>query len=128
MYCLLTNAAAYREAQEEVDRVIGAGSISPHHLQELKYLNAVLRESIRLYPPAPAFVLRSNTAADSCFQLGEHIVEGKPPILVLLENVHRDPEVYGDDAEYFRPERMLDANFDKLPKNAWKVSNSNLAP
>ena len=124
MSCLLKNAGAYREGQEEVDRVAGTGSITLHHLKNSKYLNAVLRESIRLYPPAPAFALQSKTPLGSYFQLGEHTVEGKPPTLVLLENVHRDPEVYGNDAENFKLERMLDENFDKLPKNAWKLSNS----
>ena len=107
-----------------MERVVRTGSITLHHLKNLKYLNAVLRESIRLYPPAAAFALQSKPPAGSYFQLGEHTVERKPPILVLLENIHRGPEVYSNDAEYFKLERMLDENFDKLPKNAWKLSNS----
>lgn len=42
------------------------------------------------------------------------------PILMLIKKAHLDPKVYGDDAIQFKPERMVDENFEKLPKNAWK--------
>lgn len=124
LYSLLKNPAAYRNAQAEVDRVLGTGPLELSHLKELKYLTAAFRESIRLYPPAPGFNIKSKDNNASHFTLGDHVVEGIPPIFVLMEKVHRDPEVYGQDAEEFKPERMFDEEFAKLPKNAWKVSNS----
>ncbi|RYP37718.1 hypothetical protein DL766_001367 [Monosporascus sp. MC13-8B] len=39
---------------------------------------------------------------------------------LFLEMAHRDPAVYGSDANEFKPERMLDESFNSLPKNAWK--------
>ena len=42
-------------------------------------------------------------------------------IIALLPAIHRDPDVWGEDADQFRPERMLDENLSALPKNAWKV-------
>jgi cytochrome P450 / NADPH-cytochrome P450 reductase len=56
---LLKNPETYFKAQQEVDRVLGRGKMRPEHLKELKYLNAVLRETLRLSPTAPAFS-RSN--------------------------------------------------------------------
>ncbi|KAF7346798.1 Fatty acid hydroxylase [Mycena sanguinolenta] len=41
------------------------------------------------------------------------------PYLIAWE-LHRDPAVWGDDAEEFRPERMLDGKFEALPPNAWQ--------
>ena len=35
-----------------------------------------------------------------------------------MEKVHRDPDAYGEGAEEFKPERMLDERFDKLPKKS----------
>jgi len=46
--------------------------------------------------------------------------------ILSLPQIHRDPLVYGDDADEVRPERMLDENFNKLPKNAWKPFGSGM--
>jgi cytochrome P450 / NADPH-cytochrome P450 reductase len=61
--------------------------------------------------------------------LKDEIIGGKYPvkkgetIVLLLAKAHKDPAVYGDDADQFKPERMLDENFDRLTKefpNCWK--------
>ncbi|KAH7085823.1 NADPH-cytochrome P450 reductase-like protein [Paraphoma chrysanthemicola] len=119
-YYLLKNPAAYEKAQHEVDEVIGKGPITVDHLTKLPYLNAVLRESIRLSPTAPAIGL---TAKEDTTLDGKYRVTKGTPIMALLPMVHRDPVAYGEDAEEFRPERMLDAEFDRRNKefpNCWK--------
>lgn len=50
---------------------------------------------------------------------GKYLVCKGDNVLSLLSRVHLDPEVYDEPLE-FKPERMLDENFNKLPKNAWK--------
>ncbi|KAF7186838.1 Bifunctional cytochrome P450/NADPH--P450 reductase [Pseudocercospora fuligena] len=112
-YCLLKNPDTYRKAQEEVDRVIGKESIEAHHLDKLPYITAVLRETARLHSTAPAFSLSPKSEHGEVIGGKYHISHGETA-LVLLHNVHRDPAIYGDDAEDFRPERMLDANFSKI--------------
>lgn len=37
----------------------------------------------------------------------------------FLPKLHLDPAVY-EDPLTFKPERMLDENFNKLPRNSWK--------
>lgn len=123
MYNLLKSPEAYVAAQKEVDDIIGDSAINIAHLKRLKYINAVLRETLRLWPPAPAFsrTLKPHTK-EEVILLGGYALPQGVPVMALLGKIQRDPVVYGDDAETFKPERMLDENFKKLPSNAWKVS------
>lgn len=126
---LLKNPNAYFAAQAEVDRVAGSSKLEPKHVNELKYINAVLRETLRLTPTAPAFsraIRPENTedpvyigARDTGSRHKYEIPRGKS-IVCLIGKIMQDPKVFGEDAGEFRPERMLDENFERLPKNAWK--------
>ena len=118
---LLKHPVAYQRAQAEVDDVIGQGQLKVEHLKNLKYLNAVLREALRLHPTAPAFSRAIRPDSGEQFpSVGGYAIDRKTKILALLPRCHRDPEVYGADAVEFRPERMLDENFNQLPSAAWK--------
>jgi cytochrome P450/NADPH-cytochrome P450 reductase len=55
---------------------------------------------------------------------GKYAIEPTSRIIALVGATQRDPKVYGDDANEFKPERMLGENFRKLPSAAWKVSFS----
>lgn len=119
-YYLLKSPEAYSKAQEEVDTVIGKGPITVDHLSKLPYLNAVLREALRLQSTAPSIGLM---AKEDTTLGGKYPIKKGVPIIALLPMVHRDPIAYGEDAEEFRPERMLDAEFDRRNKefpNCWK--------
>ena len=52
---------------------------------------------------------------------GRYKIEPNEPITVLFSKAQQDHAVYGEDAAEFKPERMLDEEFDKLPKGAWSV-------
>lgn len=109
--------------------MVGHSKLEPKHVNELKYINAVLRETLRLTPTAPAFsraIRPENTedpvyigAKDPASKHKYEIPRGKS-IVCLIGKIMQDPKVFGEDAEEFKPERMLDENFEKLPKNAWK--------
>lgn len=119
-YYLLKNPAAYQRAQQEVDNVIGKGPITVEQLSKIPYINAILRETLRLTPTAPAIALQAH---EDTIIGGKYEVSKGEPIIAFLPKVHRDPVVYGEDAEAWRPERMLDAEFDRLNKefpNCWK--------
>lgn len=89
----------------------------------------MLRETLRLTPTAPAFsrAIRPENTEDPVY-IGAKDPESKhkyeiprgKSIVCLIGKIMQDPKVFGEDAEEFKPERMLDENFEKLPKNAWK--------
>lgn len=56
MYYLLKDREAYNKVREEVDAVVGTDSVQLEHLSNLPFINAVLRESSRLYPTAPGML------------------------------------------------------------------------
>ncbi|KAK2016912.1 cytochrome P450 [Colletotrichum eremochloae] len=120
MYWLLKKPEVYRKVQEEVDRTVGDGPLRVEHVAKLKYLTAVIREVLRHSAPIYGFGRE--------VQKGEEVIGGKyrirtgEQVICFLAKSHLDPKVYGDDAEEFKPERMLDENFDRLMKefpNCW---------
>ncbi|KAF2761981.1 cytochrome P450 [Pseudovirgaria hyperparasitica] len=117
---LIKNPQAYQRAQEEVDTVIGRDKITVEHMSKLPYLNAILRESLRVASNIPmiGFGAKEDTTLG-----GKYHVKKGDSILAFLSNVHRDPIVFGEDANEWKPERMLDEEFEKRNKefpNNWK--------
>lgn len=119
---LLKNPSCYQKAQKEVDDVIGKEPVTLQHMSRLPYITACLRETLRLNPSAPAFTVRLKGDKPTVMG-GRYEIKPGQTIKCLLPKIHRDPSVFGEDAEIFKPERMLDENFQALPKNAWKASS-----
>lgn len=116
-YELCSHPEAYEQAREEVDNVIGSGAVTVNHMSKLPYLTACLRETLRLHSTAPLFAL---CPKEDDVLAGKYPVKKGQTIGCILSKIQSDPKVYGEDAEAFRPERMLDEKFEKLPKHAWK--------
>jgi len=79
-------------------------------LEHCPYYIACVKESMRLSPPAPA---NSSRIYDG--EGGEVVVNGKPlpkgiEVAMNAWIAGRDKEVYGEDAEVWRPERWLEAS------------------
>lgn len=95
--------------------------ITPDHVDRLHYVRACLRETLRLEPPSPALVLMPQTKDQGQVSIGgKYLIQDGQTTVVLIPNLHRDPDTFGPDADEFKPERMLDHNLKKLPKNAFK--------
>ncbi len=115
-YFLLNDPAALAAARAEVDRVLGDAPPRPEDLAELRYVEQVLMETLRLWPTAPAFGLG---AREPTTLGGRYLVEPSDTILVLLPTLHRDESVW-PDPEAFRPERFAPEAITARPPNAWK--------
>ncbi|KAF3936027.1 hypothetical protein ABW19_dt0206578 [Dactylella cylindrospora] len=122
MYNLLKYPHTYKKLQEEIDRVVGRNPVSLDHLSKLPYLNAVLRETLRCSSPIPVIAVRPHpfdNHEDPVIINGQYKVEHDQTLVCLIKKMHQDPKIYGDDADVFNPERMLDEPFNKLPAHAW---------
>ncbi len=116
-YLLLKNPEVMLKAQSLVDAVLGDGMPRFEHLAQLRYLEQILMESLRLWPTAPAFGVKP---IEDTLLAGRYPLTTKDTVLVLQPTLHRDPAVWGGDAEAFRPERFAPEAAETLPPNAWK--------
>ncbi|XP_026729892.1 cytochrome P450 4C1-like [Trichoplusia ni] len=106
--CMLARHPDVQErACEELHEVFGDSDrpLTSEDLPRLKYLDAVVRETLRLYPPVPLIV----RTVEKEIQLpsGVTLVPGCG-VLVHIWGTHRNPQYWGDDADQFRPERFLE--------------------
>lgn len=108
---------------EEIDKLDGRKP-SYEELKNLKYLSAVLNECLRLYPIVPSIARQAHE--DTVLPLGGGDDEGSPILvkkgqLVVLDMyvIHRRKDLYGEDADVFRPERWLDTEDQKGLRMGW---------
>ncbi|MGW4869840.1 cytochrome P450 [Streptomyces chartreusis] len=91
-------------ARAEVDRVWGSTATPGYdQVARLRYVRRVLDEALRLWPTAPAF---AREAREDTVLGGVHPMRRGAWALVLTAMLHRDPEVWGADAERFDPDRF----------------------
>jgi 5-O-(4-coumaroyl)-D-quinate 3'-monooxygenase len=106
---LLRNPMVQEKLQEELDRVVGRDRVlSETDFPNLPYLQAVVKESLRLHPPTP--LMLPHRASASVKIAGYDIPKGAN-VVVNVWAVARDPEVWDSPLE-FRPERFLGENID----------------
>jgi len=117
LYYLLDNPEVLRQARAEVDEVLGHEIPTAQHLSQLHYVDQVLKETLRIWPTAPAIGLHPY---EETVLGGRYRVRPEDNVMILLPNLHRDPEVWGQDAEAFRPERFAPGRVEAIPANAWK--------
>ncbi|XP_076902061.1 6,7,8-trihydroxycoumarin synthase-like [Bidens hawaiensis] len=109
MTLLIKNPNAMKKAQEEVRNVIGKkGKIDEDDLPKLTYLKAVMKETMRLYPPSPLLVPRE-TIKDTI--LHGYKIKQKTVVYVNIYAIGRDPEFWENPEDFF-PERFLDSGID----------------
>jgi cytochrome P450 family 4 len=91
---------------EELDEIF-KGSDRPCTFQdtlEMKYLERVILETLRLFPPVPAIARQLNE--DVKMASGDHLLPAGCTVVVAPYKVHRNPEYY-PDPEKFDPDNFL---------------------
>ena len=122
LYHLVKFPKVWQKVQKEVNAIVGSGRITSKHLSKLRYVTACVRETLRLWPTIPVIAFKpKNKHNPTIIGKGKYALKPGQTIIALLPAIHRDPDVWGEDADEFRPERMVDEKLSALPKNAWKV-------
>ncbi|MCH8686702.1 bifunctional cytochrome P450/NADPH--P450 reductase [Pedomonas mirosovicensis] len=116
-YLLLKNPDVLQKARGLVDEVLGDEMPRVEHLAQLRYIEQILMESLRLWPTASVFAVKP--LADTVLA-GRYPLAPTDTVMILAPMLHRDPAVWGDDPEAFVPERFAPENAAKLPPNCWK--------
>ncbi|WRX11973.1 Cytochrome P450 - like 10 [Theobroma cacao] len=88
----------------EVAQVCGDKLPDADSVSHMKIVTMVIQETLRLYPPA-AFVSRE---ALEEIQLENVTIPKGVCLWTLIPTLHRDPEIWGSDANEFKPERFND--------------------
>ncbi|XP_002510298.2 xanthotoxin 5-hydroxylase CYP82C4 [Ricinus communis] len=105
---LLNNQLALKNAKEELEKHIGTErQVDESDLKNLVYLQAVIKETLRLYPVAP---LIPREFVEDCRVGGYHVPAGTR-LLVNVWKIQRDPMLW-TKASAFQPERFLTSHAD----------------
>lgn len=126
-YFVLRDRDVYARVQSELDEAVESGIVSfpITHAQgtKLEYLQACMKEAMRLMPSVsmemPRHVIQGGMMAS------RHFLPAGTIIGASAFSFHRSKEAYGEDAHLFRPERWLDIPAEKraaLERNNLVVS------
>ncbi|XP_030523113.1 xanthotoxin 5-hydroxylase CYP82C4-like [Rhodamnia argentea] len=101
---LLNNHHSLERAQDELDVQVGEHrQVEESDIKNLTYLQAIVKETLRLYPVLPLSVQRE--AMEDCTVAGFHVPAGTR-LMVNLWKLQRDPRIWSRASD-FQPERFL---------------------
>ncbi|KAL5208972.1 hypothetical protein ABZP36_004595 [Zizania latifolia] len=108
---LMLNPAVMKKLQGQIREAFhGKAIVTESDLQasNLRYLKLVIKEVLRLHPPAPLLVPRESI---STCELEGYTIPAKSRVIINAWAIGRDPK-YWNDAEEFKPERFEEGTID----------------
>lgn len=123
MLNVLTSPQIYKRLQAEIDTFVKLGAVSSPitdaEARSLPYLQAVIKEGLRILPPASGAMFKQVPVGgdfiDGMYLPGGTQI-GDSPL-----SIQRLKHIYGIDADHFRPERWIEARPDKAVQMASTV-------
>ncbi|KAL4925988.1 cytochrome P450 [Aspergillus undulatus] len=88
-------------------------------LESLVYLNATINETLRLIPPVP-LIRRVSKHPTTILN---HSIPANTHVLISPYAINRSPELWGPDAEQFKPERWIDPETARVNNHGGAVSS-----
>ncbi|KHN29102.1 cytochrome P450 CYP736A12-like [Glycine soja] len=106
---LLKNPRVMKKLQMELETVVGMKrKVGESDLDKLKYLEMVVKESMRLHPVVPLLIPHQST--EDCI-VGDFFIPKKSRVIINAWAIMRDPSAWVE-AEKFWPERFEGSNID----------------
>ncbi|KAF5889822.1 cytochrome P450 3A30-like [Clarias magur] len=114
-YILASNPDTTKKLQKEIDETFpNKGDVDYDGVMNMDYLDAVLNESLRLYPVA----LRLERVCKKTVEINGLVIPKDSVVMVPIYALHRDPE-YWPDPEAFKPERFTKENKESIDQYAY---------
>ncbi|PRW63505.1 cytochrome P450 [Actinopolyspora mortivallis] len=101
LHCLSLNPRVQLEARKEINRTTSGKPIEEKHLKDLEFLDHVVEETLRLYPPTWKIFRATNQET----RLQNHLVPPGTLIMISPYLLHRNPR-YWSHPDDFYPERF----------------------
>ncbi len=116
LYLLARSPAWQERIREEVRAVagVGDGEITSDHLEQLDVTERVLKESMRLYPPAP--VIARRPLQD--LELAGQQIRADSQIVIPIFCIHRHRKLW-QDPDRFDPDRFLGERVAGMPRTQY---------
>src|SRR5207248_165758 len=99
---LLANPHVLARVRAELATVVGGGALEPDHVRRLDYLDATIKETLRLNPIVPLV----GRMLKQPMRIGGTSLPAGVVAAPCIHLAHRRPEVW-PDPERFEPERFL---------------------
>ncbi|KAJ4765061.1 hypothetical protein LUZ62_075436 [Rhynchospora pubera] len=105
---LVRNPTTLQKAQSEVRRILKGRTLSESDLDKLHYMHFIIKETLRLHPPAPLLLPRE--CRESC-RFFDYAIPKGTRVFINAWAIGRDPK-YWEDPEEFKPERFMNSSTD----------------
>ncbi|KAK0492667.1 cytochrome P450 monooxygenase [Armillaria luteobubalina] len=121
IYHLARTPMVQEKLQKELDENLDSGIATVQQVKSLSYLHACVNEGLRLHSTL-ALGLPRVVPEGGMMILGKYFPAGTV-VSVPSYTIHRDPTVWGDDVEEYRPERWFECDSAAILKtfNAFSV-------
>ncbi|KAD4385465.1 hypothetical protein E3N88_25633 [Mikania micrantha] len=104
---LVNNPMVLKKAQQEIENLVGKDrKVEESDMSKLVFLQAIIKESMRLCPVAPLSIPHEST--EDCIVSGYMVPKGTR-LFINVWKIHHDPQIWTNPFE-FQPERFLTSN------------------